>query len=1050
MKKIVLLVIFCLFGVLQLQAQIWEECNNGLIKSTTTTTYHDFNSLAIVDNYLFALTESGIFRSSDVGNTWFEKNNGISGNPFFIGYNQSIIYIITPQGIFTSDDLGETWVLKNQGITGSVNSLFFQGSVTYALTNTDLYLSNNSGNNWAKKTLNLIGTVKFIKNNGSDLWAVSEKGVYLSINSGDSWIQKNNNLTDMNINDIAFLGDNLYLGTSYVGVCFSSDKGGFWTEKYKGLPDKPIKTLKIISNTLYAVYDNELYATNDNGTTWSAKNNGLTGSISLLTNTGNNLYILAGGNIFLSTNKGDNWVIKNNNISTTLTNIIINNNSIYALSKKSVYLSTNMADNWTEKKNGKTEIVITENHDVENIQVLGDKVFIWADSSYKRFYNSSNNGDNWEKITDNWANDIKDFPVFYKNGTELYASTISGIYLSNNSGASWAKINNNSGNLEFYNNNIIIINGGLSISSDKGVSWVTKSVPGANINNLTFSGDNIYAITNKGVYLSNDNFETWILRNNGLTNYVFTLICDGQNIYALTSYGFFISKNEGRSWVRSTNTNLPNYVKIYNIQLNNIYAATTSGIFLSTNYGVDWIAKDNGITDKNIGMLYIKDNNMFAFADYSSYYPWGYRKIFISTNGGNNWELKNSGITAKTIRCINSNDNYYFVGTNSGVFRTTLSNLLKTKPTISNIADIIIEENSTGEASFIIDGTNPNTLQLTKEATDIQLLPLDNLVFSGTGNNRKLTITPAKNNYGIANITIKVSDGTDIASTTFKVTVDHIKMTITQIEDIEINEDSVATVPFLVNAADITKLKFVKESTNSDLLPIDSLEITGTGTNRNLIISPKKQSIGTSYITIRITDSSETVGTIFRVKVIELKPTITQIPDIIMSQNTSKDVQFSINGQNPANLTFIKETDDDKLIPIDNMIITGSGKDYNLKITPIQNKTGSCYLTVYVTNNADTASTMFQVTVQKGGYVKNDLLNTSEILISPNPVKSNFSVISETLIIQEIQVFDVLGSLILKTENSQNIDVSNLPAGVYFCLLKSGSNYYTKKFEIVR
>ncbi|MDB6123918.1 MAG: sorting protein [Pedosphaera sp.] len=93
-----------------------------------------------------------------------------------------------------------------------------------------------------------------------------------------------------------------------------------------------------------------------------------------------------------------------------------------------------------------------------------------------------------------------------------------------------------------------------------------------------------------------------------------------------------------------------------------------------------------------------------------------------------------------------------------------------TAPTISSVPlTSTIKDTSTADISININDleTPGNGLILSATSSNITLLPQDNIVFGGSGNSRTVTLTPATGQVGATPITIVVSDGTNIASTTF-------------------------------------------------------------------------------------------------------------------------------------------------------------------------------------------------------------------------------------------------------------------------------------------
>ena len=98
-----------------------------------------------------------------------------------------------------------------------------------------------------------------------------------------------------------------------------------------------------------------------------------------------------------------------------------------------------------------------------------------------------------------------------------------------------------------------------------------------------------------------------------------------------------------------------------------------------------------------------------------------------------------------------------------------------TPPTISNLPD---QTTTAGVATPAIPFTigdselTAASLTLAKTSTDTTLVPLDNIVFGGSGSSRTVTVTPAPNRTGTCSITITVGDGSSTATDSFTLSVD--------------------------------------------------------------------------------------------------------------------------------------------------------------------------------------------------------------------------------------------------------------------------------------
>jgi hypothetical protein len=111
--------------------------------------------------------------------------------------------------------------------------------------------------------------------------------------------------------------------------------------------------------------------------------------------------------------------------------------------------------------------------------------------------------------------------------------------------------------------------------------------------------------------------------------------------------------------------------------------------------------------------------------------------------------------------------------TDTAVVSVTVSPI-NDPPTISEIDDqVIYEDTSTGPITFTVADVETPAADLTLSATSSNpaLVPVEQIVFAGSGMTRTVTVTPSAGMIGTATITITVSDGTEAASEAFLLTV---------------------------------------------------------------------------------------------------------------------------------------------------------------------------------------------------------------------------------------------------------------------------------------
>jgi hypothetical protein len=181
-------------------------------------------------------------------------------------------------------------------------------------------------------------------------------------------------------------------------------------------------------------------------------------------------------------------------------------------------------------------------------------------------------------------------------------------------------------------------------------------------------------------------------------------------------------------------------------------------------------------------------------------------------------------------------------------------------PTIKGITDkTIMEDGTTGPLAFIIG--DPDTkiadLVVTRDSSNPAVIPLAGVVLGGSGVNRTVTVTPAHNAFGSSVITLAVSDGTTVVSTTFTVTVTPVEdaPTISNIPDDSMNAGQTKEVDFVVDDAE-TAAADLKVTFTQSGGPSLTISVGGSGADRSLSIMAPSGQDGTVTITVTVTDGA--------------------------------------------------------------------------------------------------------------------------------------------------------------------------------------------------
>ncbi len=238
------------------------------------------------------------------------------------------IYASTDRGIFVTTDDGEHWIERNNGLTSlDVNEIAINGKYIYAATDGGVFMSTNKAASW-NPTFTKVGTStltveSIVINKGVVFAGTSGKGIYFSKDNGKTWETLNNQLSEMTIGTMAVSNKYIYAGDFNKGVFRSSDDGKTWSVINSGLPEKykSIKTLTADGDNIFlGTFGEGIFLLEKGETNWKEINKGLTRKYfqSILVRGQTVIAASYGGGsggVYKSTDYGENWKAINDGLS---------------------------------------------------------------------------------------------------------------------------------------------------------------------------------------------------------------------------------------------------------------------------------------------------------------------------------------------------------------------------------------------------------------------------------------------------------------------------------------------------------------------------------------------------------------------------------------------------------------------------------------------------------------------------------------------------------------------------------------------------------------
>jgi hypothetical protein len=180
---------------------------------------------------------------------------------------------------------------------------------------------------------------------------------------------------------------------------------------------------------------------------------------------------------------------------------------------------------------------------------------------------------------------------------------------------------------------------------------------------------------------------------------------------------------------------------------------------------------------------------------------------------------------------------------------TAVQNVLAAVGVSLSPINVTIGDVETPATSLIVTATSSNQALITDAGIQV----------SGTGAARTVAITPVANATGTATITLTVDDTTGGTTTqTFTVTISN-PPTITDIADqVTLEDTATASAAFTIGDVETLpdNLIITTSSSNASVVAQNGIQISGTGANRSIVITPVANASGSSTITVTVKDAA--------------------------------------------------------------------------------------------------------------------------------------------------------------------------------------------------
>ena len=685
---------------------------------------------------------SGVNKSTDGGDSWTQSNEGITtrtgpsldGIPIFSltidPSNPNIVWSGTQdaKGIYKSTDGGETWVKKDNGVTEE-NEISVRNFGVHPYNSNIIFAG-------AEINTGELG-IEFAKTKGK---------IYKTEDGGENWfsVWEGDNLVRFILFDyddpkILYASTGIFDREAYneevVGILKSTDGGETWFQVNNGIPNIEgnrfagfLEIHPTNPKTLFAASGNNakgeggIFRTMDGGQNWeNVLSNDVFTVVTFSPSNPNVIYAGSASAFYRSDDGGDNWakLFKESEGSWGPPGIragvpisaVVDPDDPFSVFVNNYgggnFKSTDGGENWVNASKGYTGAHL---HDVAIDPDNPATVYTIGRSGPFKSYNGGIDWEGMEKIpaaSPEWyavaLNPENTMDVLISNEFE------GGILKSTDGGNSWKVV--------FQHEEITEGDPKHSRHGFKAIVY-SPSNPGIVYAGMrkgrrSIDGD-FPPEASFGMYKSTDRGETWVEINNGLQTSYINIHCiavhptNAQVVYIGTwRDGIFKTTDGGQNWVLKSNGLISSDVRSLAIDPqdpNTIYAGLGegAGVYKSTNGGEIWGEMNTGlhivcppqllpIGKVNQGISLEEPPERAVGADYYTI-PWTsvwdividptdsqtiyaadhHSGVYLSTDGGTNWDPINEELKTKavTAMAISSDGKVLYSATEGGgVFR---------------------------------------------------------------------------------------------------------------------------------------------------------------------------------------------------------------------------------------------------------------------------------------------------------------------------------------------------------------------------------------------
>jgi photosystem II stability/assembly factor-like uncharacterized protein len=530
---------------------------------------NDLRFTSSTDGY-FVNNGGAVYKTTDGGITWFNqkfiadhnlyKINFIDEQTGFSYVRKNVVYYPYDIPLIYTTDAGNTWQ-ESQIALWSANTFLPVSSNILIKAGSNIQTLNNFFGGWqttfTQPTFIIGDSLWFEEYSYGSIFQLEKLDDNSILALGNSWQARAHNIiTD----SVSF-------------ILKSTDNGQSWDTLWCDLPIE-MKTISFADNSTgwIAGESGRIYKTTDGGANWFLQlGNSQSPSVfpieQIFALDQQNIYASTLSGMFISSNGGNTWHPRSfpgyNSLKLFFKDPL--NGFAYGTD---LLLTTDGGLSWSRVSN-------TIKDDIVKVDFI-DKLNGWA-LSYSKIYNTTNGGYNWSEQFSFEGSNWKQLGLKFISPLKGWIATLYSAFSTSDGGQTWDSMSVGNGfrffggDVDYYDSQLGVLCNiwkesvpgsnvynipGILITTDGGDSWqintYTINAEYSGFKKIRFvAPDSIWAINNKGIWLSNDTAKTWQpVYSTGyfLGSYSFDFINPTDGCFSQVGHSFKFTTDAGQIW----------------------------------------------------------------------------------------------------------------------------------------------------------------------------------------------------------------------------------------------------------------------------------------------------------------------------------------------------------------------------------------------------------------------------------------------------------------------------------------------------------------------